>query len=141
MSIKSLNKVCLIGNVGQEPKNGETKNGKPWSSFSLATSEGYKAADGEWVDQTEWHNIKTFNEKVCKLIASSVRKGSKVYLEGQLKARKWTDESGVERFATDIIIPVFGGEFVLLDKKEAKPAVPADETSEEIIWPDENNEG
>jgi single-strand DNA-binding protein len=137
MSIKSLNKVCLIGNIGQDPKTGTTKNDKPWASFSLATSEGYKGKDGEWVEQTEWHNIKTFNERVCKVIADFVRKGSKVYLEGQLKSKKYTDENGIEKFATDIVIPIFGGEFVLLDKKEPKPATPqaADEQLvDEIPW-------
>ena len=118
MSIKSLNKVCLLGNLGQDPKMGITKNGKPWSSFSLATSESYKDKDGQWQEETEWHLIKTFNERICKLIGDFVKKGSKLYIEGQLKTKKYTDKDGIEKYSTEVFIPMFGGELILLDQKE-----------------------
>lgn len=136
MSIKSLNKVCLIGNVGQEPKTGTTKNDKPWATFSLATSESYKNKNGEWQEETEWHTVKTFNERICNLVTNFVKKGSKIYIEGQIKTRKWTDDSGADRYSTEIFIPMFGGELILLDKKEQKTnseSIP-DVIDDEIPW-------
>lgn len=130
MSLKSLNKVCLLGIVGKDPQGGQTQNGKVWCSFSVATSEGYKDKNtNEWVEQTEWHQVKTFNERIVNLVRENVKKGSKIYVEGQNQTRKWTDANGVDKYTTEVVIPMFGGELVLLDKKEqaqqAQAAAPA----------------
>lgn len=117
MGLRSLNKVSLLGTLGKDPEGGTTKNGNPWCRFSIATSESYKDKQtGEWVDQTEWHNISTFNERICKLV-QYLSKGSRVYLEGQMKTKKFTDKNGVDRWSTEVEIPMFGGELVLLDQK------------------------
>lgn len=145
MSLKSLNKVCLIGVLGKDPAGGTTKNGKAWCSFSMATSEGYKDKNtNEWIEQTEWHNVKTFNERIVNLVKENLKKGSKVYVEGQMKTEKY-NENGVDKFATSVVIPMFGGELVLLDKKEktqaaAQPAAKStnpqysEELADEIVW-------
>ena len=118
MALRSLNKVSLLGTLGKDPQTGTTKNGNPWARFSIATSEEFKNKQTqEWESKTEWHNISTFNERICKLM-QYLHKGSRVYLEGQMKTKKFTDDQGVERYNTEVEIPMFGGELVLLDKKE-----------------------
>lgn len=145
MGLRSLNKVSLLGTLGKDPEGGTTNNGNQWCRFSIATSESYKdKQSGEYKDITEWHNISSFNERICKL-AQYLKKGSKVYLEGQMKTKKYTDKSGVEKFATQVEIPMFGGELLLLDKKSdsdqqqqtSKPAAKTsadDDIGDEIPW-------
>lgn len=119
MALRSLNKVTLLGNLGKDPESGTTKNGNSWCRFSIATTESWKDKNtGEWKDATEWHNVSTFNDRVCKLATQYLRKGSKVLVEGQMKTRKFTDNNGVDRWNTEVEIPMFGGELVLLDKKD-----------------------
>jgi len=120
MGLRSLNKVTLLGTLGKDPEGGETKYGGLWCGFSIATSESYKDKEtGEWNDITEWHNVRSYNERICKL-ARYLKKGSKVLVEGQMKTSKYNDKNGVEKYSTKVEIPMFGGELVLLDKKEDK---------------------
>lgn len=112
-----VNKVILVGNVGKDPETRSMQDGKQVASFSIATSESWKDTSGERKTKTEWHSIVVFNPGLVKLISYS-KKGSKVYVEGKLQTRKWKDQSGQDRYITEVVIPQFGGQIVLLDKKE-----------------------
>lgn len=114
----SVNKVILIGNLGKDPEVRNSPEGGKIVTFSIATSETWKdKATGERKDKTEWHRIVVFNEKIGEVAERYLRKGSKVYLEGQLQTRKWTDQQGVERYMTETVIGRFRGELTLLDSK------------------------
>lgn len=114
----SLNKVILIGNLGKDPEIRNTNDGKEIASFSLATSESWKdPGSGEKKERTEWHRIVVYNEGLVKVIKNYVRKGSKVYLEGGLQTRKWTDNSGQEKFTTEVVLKNFNSQFLMLDNK------------------------
>ncbi len=115
----SLNKVLLIGNVGKDPEIRSTQDGREIANLSLATSESWKdKTTGERKEKTEWHNVVVFNENLVKVIKSYVKKGSKLYIEGALQTRKWTDKNGVEKYSTEIVLQGFSGSIVLLDKSE-----------------------
>ena len=112
----SINKVILIGNVGRDPEVRRFSNGGQVVSFSLATTESWRdKATGERKDKTEWHNVQIFNEQIGKVAEQYVRKGSKVYIEGQLQTRKFTDKDGNERHTTEIVLQNFKGQLTLLD--------------------------
>lgn len=112
----SINKVILIGNVGKDPDIRATQGGKKLASFSLATSESWKdKSTGERKDKTEWHRVVVYNEHLVDLVEKYVRKGSKIYLEGSLQTRKWTDQAGVEKFSTEVVLQNFNGVITLLD--------------------------
>lgn len=113
----SLNKVCLIGNVAADPEARTLNNGGEVVNIRLATSESWKDRDGNRQERTEWHSVVIFNENLAKVAKSYLRKGSKVYLEGQLQTRKWQDQSGADRYSTEIVLQRFRGELVLLDTK------------------------
>ena len=114
----SVNKVTLIGNLGRDPEARATQDGSRVVSFSLATTESWRdKASGDRKDRTEWHNVVIWNEALGKVAESYLHKGSKVYLEGQLQTRKWTDQSGADRYSTEIVLQRFRGELVLLDSK------------------------
>lgn len=114
----SVNKVILIGNLGKDPEVRNSPEGGKIVTFSIATSESWKdKATGERKDKTEWHRVVVFNEKIGEVAERYLRKGSKVYLEGQLQTRKWTDQQGVERYMTETVIGRFRGELTLLDSK------------------------
>lgn len=114
----SVNKVILIGNLGKDPEVRNSPEGGKIVTFSIATSETWKdKATGERKDKTEWHRVVVFNEKIGEIAERYLRKGSKVYLEGQLQTRKWTDQQGVERYMTETVIGRFRGELTLLDSK------------------------
>jgi single-strand DNA-binding protein len=114
----SLNKVLLIGNVGRDPEVHHTTNGNMIVKFSLATSETWRdKATGERKERTEWHNVVVFNENLGKVVEAYVRKGSKIYLEGQLQTRKFTDRDGNERGSTEIVLQRYQGAMTLLDSK------------------------
>jgi len=116
--MSSLNKVTLIGNVGQSPKISFTKDGSQIANFSLATSELWKdKVTGERKSKTEWHRIVVMNDRIVDVIDRFVRSGSRIYVEGQLQTRKWTDNSGVDRYSTEIIIGRFRGDILLLDSR------------------------
>lgn len=112
-----LNKVILIGNLAADPESRSLNNGGEVVNFRLATSESWKDKDGNRQERTEWHTVVIFNENLAKVAKSYLRKGSKVYLEGQIQTRKWQDQSGADRYSTEICLQRFRGELVLLDAK------------------------
>lgn len=112
----SINKVILIGHVGKDPEVRSFQSGGRVASFSLATSETWKdKSTGERKEKTEWHKISVLNEGILKSVESYVRKGTKLYVEGQLETRKWTDKDGHEKYTTEIVLRPFRGELKLLD--------------------------
>ncbi len=114
----SVNKVILIGNLGRDPEVRHTNDGVPIVNMSLATSESWRdRASGERRERTEWHRVVIFNEKLGEIAQKYLRKGSKVYLEGQLQTRKWTDPSGVEKYSTEVVLQRFRGELTMLDTR------------------------
>src|SRR3954469_25831496 len=113
----SLNKVQLIGNLAADPESRSLNNGGEVVNLRLATSETWKDRDGQRQERTEWHRVVIFNENLGKVAKSYLRKGSKVYLEGQIQTRKWTDQSGADRYSTEIVLQRFRGELVLLDSR------------------------
>jgi len=115
----SLNKVMLIGNLGKDPEVRSFQNGGKVCSFSLATSENWKDKNsGERREKTDWHNISIFNENLVRIAEQYLKKGSKVYLEGSLQTRKWQDQSGNDRYTTEVVLQNFNGTLVLLDRAE-----------------------
>lgn len=115
----SLNKVTLIGNLGKEPEVRVAQNGSKIVQLSIATSEGWKDRQtGERREKTEWHRVVIFNTNLADIAERYLKKGSKVYIEGQLQTRKWQDQSGAERYTTEVVIAQFGGAMILLDSKE-----------------------
>lgn len=117
----SLNKVTLIGNLGADPEFRSTADGKELATFSLATTETWKdRATGEKKEKTEWHRVVVFNEGLVSVIKNYVQKGSKLYIEGSLQTRKWTDNAGVEKYTTEIILQNFGSQLILLDSKGSR---------------------
>ena len=114
----SVNKVILVGNLGKDPEARSFANGGKVVSFSIATSENWRdKASGERKEKTEWHNISIFSEGLAKVAEQYLRKGSKVYLEGQLETRKWQDQSGNDRYTTDVVLRQFNSSVVLLDAR------------------------
>ena len=115
----SVNKVILVGNLGKDPELRSFQNGGEVVSFSVATSESWKdRSSGERKEKTEWHNVSIFSEGLARVAKSYLRKGSKVYLEGQLETRKWQDQSGNDRYTTDVVLRNFNSSMVLLDRNE-----------------------
>ena len=114
----SVNKVILIGNLGKDPEARSMNNGGEVISFSIATSETWNdKQSGEKRDKTEWHNIVIFNENLGRIAKQYLRKGSSVYVEGQLQTRKWTDQGGADRYTTEIVLQRFRGELTLLGSR------------------------
>ena len=113
-----VNKVILVGNLGADPEARSLNNGGEVVNMRVATSENWKDRDGNRQERTEWHNVVIFNENLGRVAKSYLRKGSKVYLEGQLQTRKWQDQSGNDRYTTEIVLQKFRGELVLLDSRE-----------------------
>lgn len=112
----SVNKVILIGNLGKDPVIRRTQDGRPIANFSIATSESWKdKTSGERREKTEWHNVVIFNEPLAKVAEQYLRKGSKVYVEGQLQTRKWTDKEGQERYSTEVVLQGFSSVLTMLD--------------------------
>lgn len=120
----SLNKVLLIGNLGRAPEVRSTQDGREIANFSIATSETWKDKQtGERKEKTEWHRVVVFNDNLVTVVKNYVKKGSKVYVEGALQTRKWTDKDGQEKYSTEIVLDRFNGVLTLLDKKpEGGPA-------------------
>ena len=112
----SVNKVILIGNLGRDPEIRNTQDGSKVANLSVATSESWRdRTSGERRERTEWHRVAIFNERLVDVAERYLRKGSKVYLEGQLQTRKWTDQSGQDRYTTEIVLQKFRGELTMLD--------------------------
>jgi len=113
-----VNKVILVGNLGADPEARSLNNGGEVVNLRVATSESWKDRDGNRQERTEWHQVVIFNENLGRVAKSYLRKGSKVYLEGQLQTRKWTDNNGNDRYSTEIVLQKFRGELVLLDSRD-----------------------
>jgi single-strand DNA-binding protein len=119
----SVNKVILIGNLGADPEIRRTQDGRPIANLRVATSENWRdKATGERREKTEWHRVVIFNENLCRIVEQYLKKGSKVYLEGQLQTRKWTDQQGVERFSTEVVLQGFNGNLTMLDGRAGSGA-------------------
>lgn len=122
-----LNKIMLIGHVGQKPEIRRTQDGKPVASFSLATSQSWRdKTTGERKQVTQWHNVVCFNEGLCGIIEKYVDKGSKLFVEGVYRSRKWTDKKEIERVTFEVILAAFNGSITLLDKADRAPAADQD---------------
>lgn len=116
----SVNKVILIGNVGKDPEVRSFNNGGKVCNFSIATSESWKDKQtGERKEKTDWHNVAVFNEGLVGIIERYVKKGSKVYVEGALKTRKWQDRDGNDRYTTEVVLQGFNGNLTLLDSRNS----------------------
>ena len=113
-----VNKVILVGNLGADPEARSLNNGGEVVNMRVATSESWKDRDGNRQERTEWHNVVIFNENLGRVAKSYLKKGSKVYLEGQLQTRKWQDQSGNDKYTTEVVLQRFRGELVLLDSRE-----------------------
>lgn len=128
--MSSLNKVTLIGNLGKDPEIRTTGDGKEIANFSIATSETWKdKTTGEKKDKTEWHRVVCFNEGLTRAIKSYVKKGSKIYIEGQLQTRKWTNQEGQEVYTTEVILQNYNSSLILLDSKGNNAPQGANSTS------------
>jgi len=115
----SINKVILVGNVGQDPEIRSTQDGREIANFSLATSESWKdKSTGEKREKTEWHRVVIFSQGLVNIVRTYVKKGSKLYIEGSLQTRKWTDNQGVEKFTTEIALQNFNSTLQILDGRE-----------------------
>ncbi len=122
----SVNKVTLVGNLGKDPDVRRTNAGDAVVNLSVATSETWRdKGTGERKERTEWHRVVIFNENLAKVAEQYLRKGSKVYLEGQLQTRKWTDKDGAERYSTEVVLQRFRGELVMLDGRSEGGSTPA----------------
>jgi len=114
----SVNKVILVGNLGRDPEVRSTQDGTRVANFTMATSENWRDKNtGERREKTEWHRIVIFNERLVEVAEKFLHKGSKVYIEGQLQTRKWTDQSGQEKYTTEVVLQRFRGELTMLDSR------------------------
>lgn len=135
----SINKVTLVGNVGNEPEVKTFQNGNRVVNFSLATSERWKDKEtGEPKTNTEWHKIAIFNSLFVELAEKYIKKGSKVYLEGQLQTRKWQDNNGIEKYTTEIVLLNYRGELVLLDRASENNSLQSIESQTEVVKETQN---
>jgi single-strand DNA-binding protein len=114
----SVNKVILVGNLGRDPEIRRTQDGRPIANLRIATSESWKDKNsGERKEKTEWHSVVIFNENLCKIAEQYLRKGAKVYIEGQLQTRKWQDQQGQERYSTEVVLQGFNGTLTMLESR------------------------
>lgn len=112
----SVNKVILIGNLGRDPEIRRTQDGRPIANLRIATSETWRdKSSGERRERTEWHSVVIFNENLCRVVEQYLRKGAKVYIEGQLQTRKWQDQQGQDRYSTEVVLQGFNGTLTMLD--------------------------
>jgi single-strand DNA-binding protein len=115
----SINKVIIIGNLGKDPEIRQTKDGKEICNFSIATSESWKdKSTGEKKEKTEWHKISIFSQGLVNIVKQYVKKGSKLYIEGALQTRKWTDDSGAEKYITEIVLKDYNSTLQILNSME-----------------------
>ena len=144
----SVNKVILLGNLGQGPDVRTMQNGKKVCTFSVATSDSWKDKDtGEKKEKTEWHRVVVFNEGLVGVVENYIKKGTKVYVEGSLQTRKWTDDKGTEKYTTEIIIQGYGGRIDIVSAKGSNQELSEDkdisennDTSNKKVAPDENKD-
>jgi single-strand DNA-binding protein len=125
----SVNKVILVGNLGKDPEIRRTQDGRPIANLSVATSENWRdKATGERKEKTEWHRVVIFNEGLCKVAEQYLKKGAKVYIEGQLQTRKWTDQSGVEKYSTEVVLQGFNSTLTMLDGRSGGGSLGSDDS-------------
>ncbi len=116
----SVNKVILVGNLGADPEIRRTQDGRPIANFNIATSESWRdKSTGERREKTEWHRVVVFSEGLCKIIEQYVKKGSKIYIEGSLQTRKWTNKEGNDQYTTEVVIQGFNGTLTMLDSRNS----------------------
>ena len=126
----SVNKVILVGNLGKDPEIRRTQDGRPIANLSVATSESWRdKATGERKEKTEWHRVVIFNEGLCKVAEQYLKKGAKVYIEGQLQTRKWTDQNGIEKYSTEVVLQGFNSTLTMLDGRSAGGGFGADDST------------
>jgi single-strand DNA-binding protein len=114
----SVNKVILVGNLGRDPEARSFGDGGTVVNLSLATSENWRdKTTGERREKTEWHRVVIFNENLAKIATQYLKKGSKIYIEGQLQTRKWTDQSGQDKYSTEVVLQRYRGELTMLDSR------------------------
>jgi single-strand DNA-binding protein len=124
----SVNKVILVGNLGKDPEIRRTQDGRPIANLSVATSESWRdKATGERKEKTEWHRVVIFNEGLCKVAEQYLKKGAKVYIEGALQTRKWTDASGAEKYSTEVVLQGFNSVLTMLDGRSGGGSVGSDD--------------
>lgn len=137
----SLNKVTLIGNLGKDPEIRNTSDGRELANFSIATSESWKdKMTGEKKEKTEWHRVVVFNDGLVRVIKDYVKKGSKLYIEGQLQTRKWVDSNGQEKYTTEVVLQGFNSTLILLDNKGSAGHSPMHEPSSSNVPNFDNSE-
>ena len=125
----SVNKVILVGNLGKDPEIRRTQDGRPIANLSIATSETWRDKNsGERKEKTEWHRVVIFNEGLCKVAEQYLKKGAKVYIEGQLQTRKWTDQSGVEKYSTEVVLQGFNSTLTMLDGRGGESQAEPDQS-------------
>jgi len=116
----SVNKVILVGNLGRDPEIRRTQDGRPIANLRVATSESWRdKTSGERREKTEWHSVVIFSEPLCRIVEQYLRKGSKVYIEGQLHTRKWQDQQGQDRYSTEVVLQGFNGSLTMLDGRSS----------------------
>ncbi|MEM1086545.1 MAG: single-stranded DNA-binding protein [Pseudomonadota bacterium] len=116
----SVNKVILVGNVGQDPEVRQFQNGGQVCNLSIATSENWKDRNtGERREKTEWHRVAIFNEGLVRIVQQYVKKGSKLYIEGQLETRKWQDQNGQDKYTTEVVLRNYSGNLTMLDSRNS----------------------
>jgi single-strand DNA-binding protein len=114
----SVNKVILVGNLGADPEIRRTSDGRPIANLRVATSESWKdKSTGERREKTEWHRVVIFNEGLCRIVEQYLKKGAKIYLEGQLQTRKWQDKEGQDRYSTEVVLQGFNSQLTMLDSR------------------------
>jgi single-strand DNA-binding protein len=119
-----INKVILVGNLGQDPVIRSTNEGKEIASLTLATTESWKdRTTGEKKEKTEWHRVVIFNENILNVVKNYIKKGSKLYIEGSMQTRKWVDNTGIEKYTTEIVLQNYSGTLVMLDSKGKNNAI------------------
>jgi len=129
MMAGSVNKVLLVGNLGKDPEIRRTQDGRPIANLSVATSETWRdKATGERKEKTEWHRVVIFNEGLCKVAEQYLKKGAKVYIEGALQTRKWTDQSGAEKYSTEVVLQGFNSTLTMLDGRSGGGSFGGDES-------------
>ena len=135
----SVNKVILVGNLGREPEARAMQNGCKVVTFSLATNESWRdKATNERRDKTEWHRVVIFNQNLGDIAEKYLQKGSKVYLEGQLQTRKYTDQSGQEKYTTEVVLQAFGSTLTLLDSRRDGPSSEYDSPATDTSLPSDD---
>ncbi|MGZ5805185.1 MAG: single-stranded DNA-binding protein [Xanthobacteraceae bacterium] len=128
----SVNKVILVGNLGKDPEIRRTQDGRPIANLSVATSESWKdKSTGERKEKTEWHRVVIFNEGLCKIAEQYLKKGAKVYLEGQLQTRKWQDKDGNDKYSTEVVLQGFNSALTMLDGRSGGSSGGGDVGSDE----------